>query len=193
MKNYSLKTVKNPAIINATVVFVRNSRISKIAVLLLVIAFGGFSYSANAQTELIYNGGVYQNEIRLTPKTVKELMKDDKDALSKFKSGRMQYITGKCIFYTFAIPTGFGAVCIMAGLSGYGGDSWLFGSEFYINMGIATMILGGTGMFVGYGVYYGGAKKMEQAVELYNANINKNKVSVSFGFTGNGVGLSVGF
>ena len=161
----------------------------QITIIMLVIAFGGFSYSANAQTELIYYGGVYQNGTRLTPKTVKELMKNDTVALSKYKSGRIQYIVGKCIYYPFHFYVGLGAVLVM--LSLVADNDWL--SNALISGGAIAMLGGGVGIFAGYLIYNGGEKRMKQAVKIYNANINSNKVSVSFGLTGNGVGLNVNF
>ena len=161
---------------------------------MLFVAFGFMSYITNAQTELIYDkydDGIYQNGIRLTSKEVKELMKDNKDALSKYKSGRIQYITGKCIFYPFIIPVGLGLVFIMAGVAD--AEAGILGNEFYYIAGGVFMLGGGVGMLIGYWTYDGGERKIKQAVGLYNANINNNKVSVNFGLTGNGVGLSIGF
>ena len=150
------------------------------------------SANVNAQTELIYNAGVYQNNIKLKPKEVRELMRDDSIALSKYKSGRVIYITGKCIFYPFLIPVGVGGFFIIAGIGGAGSGT-LLGNELYYAIGASSMVIGGLGMFIGYMVYDSGERKMKQAVKLYNTNINSNKVSVNFGLTGNGVGVNVRF
>ena len=60
-------------------------------------------------------------------------------------------------------------------------------------MGASIIVIGGIGMLIGYWIYDNGERKMKQAVRLYNANINNNKVSVNLGLTGNGVGLNVKF
>ena len=157
--------------------------------IIILITFGLISYSANAQTELIYDDGVYQSGIKLTAKEVKELMKGDSVALSKYKSGRIKYITGKSIFYTFTVPAGLGLVLIIASI----GENSELGQSILIGLGVVGMLGGGLGMLVGYGTYYDGANRMKEAVKIYNRNINNKKVSVNFGFTGNGVGLSIGF
>ena len=87
----------------------------KQTIIILLIAVGAITYTANAQTELIYDGGIYQNDIKLTSKEVKALMKVDSVALNKYKTGRILYITGKSIFYPCIIPVGLGAVCVMTG------------------------------------------------------------------------------
>ena len=158
--------------------------------LFVLIAFGLMSYSANAQTELIYDGGVYQNNIKLTTEEVKELMKGDSSALSKYRSGKTQYAIGQHIFYPaiFSLGTGLYVVILESMFEG----SFLYNAD-KMKMGLTLMAIGGVGMIIGHLIYNGGANKMKEAVKIYNTNINNNKVSVNFGFTGNGIGLNVRF
>ena len=140
----------------------------------------------NAQTKLIYDGGVYQNDIKLKPKEVRELFKNDSVALSKYKSGRIFYVTGKCIFYPSVALTGLGLYIL---IDNEAKNGWTLRRA----AGIAITVDGVLGMFIGYLIYNSGTNKMKQSVELYNGNLNSNKVSVNLGLTGNGVGLNVRF
>jgi len=141
------------------------------------------SANLNAQTELIYNGGVYQNNIKLLPKEVKELFKDDSVALSKYKSGRIFYITGKCIFYPSAIYTGLSLCGLFIVIPDRMGMTIL----------AVNTAIGGAGMLIGYLIYNSGTNKMKNAVNIYNTNINNNKVSVNLGLTENGIGMNIRF
>ena len=156
----------------------------QITTIILLIAFGLMTYSANAQTELIYDGGVYQNGIKLTAKEVRELFKDDSVALDKYESGRESYVFGIVIGCPFTILTGLGVYCLYDGIKNNIGFGRAVGTIF--------TVMGGTGMLIGIVCILAGPNRMKEAVGIYNTNINNKKVSVNFGFTGNGVGLSIG-
>ena len=147
--------------------------------LFVLITFGLISYSANAQTELIYDGGVYQNDIKLTAKEVSELMKDNKKALIKYESGKGLQVAGTLIAVPSTLFTGLGI--------------YLYEYENKKLLGTIYTIMGGTGMILGVTCILVGKNKMKEAVEIYNKNLNNKKVAVNFGFTGNGVGLNVRF
>ena len=82
-----------------------------------------------------------------------------------------------------------GLVLIIASI----GESSDLGKAVAIGFGGVGILGGGLGMLIGYWTYDEGARIMKQSVKIHNRNINNKKVSVNFGFTGNGVGLSIGF
>ena len=151
----------------------------QITIIMLLMAFGLISYSANAQTELIYDGGVYQNNIKLTSQQVKLLMANvnNTDAFNKYTKGEALYTAGMILVYPSAILL----ICEAYNISQKKKDDYML------------LIAGASGFVVSGILAFTGENKMIQAVGLYNYNLNNNKVAVNFGFTGNGIGLNVRF
>ena len=160
----------------------------QIIILATFIICASASANVNAQTELIYKGGVYQNDIKLTSAEVKEIMKDDKDALSKYKSGKSLRAAAIII----AVPStaytigGLGLIIMTI-------DPSSDMDKLVRIAGVGSMVVGGLGLLWANSLSNSGTNKMKQAVEIYNTNINSNKVSVNVGLMGNGVGLNVSF
>ena len=129
--------------------------------------------------ELSYSNGVWQNNVKINPSQVREIMSGNSEALQKYNGGRSLYIAGQII----AVPC--------AALLGWDLGARLGGGE-----GNVTLLgVGAAGTAVGLIMSYLGQGQMKTSLQLYNSALNNNATSyqLNFGVTQNGIGLCMKF
>ncbi len=123
------------------------------------------------------NFGVYSNNIKLSPKEVKDIMVSNPDALAEYNRA-LNYRTA---YWVVGLPSAFVFGWSIADLINGRGDAVL------ISVGTA-----GTALGVIMGVL--AQKKEKSAVVLYNSGMGSPSLSqLTFGSTSSGIGLSYRF
>ena len=135
--------------------------------------------SVFAQSELIYNNGVFQNGTKLKAEQVKGAMSDNSEALALYNSGRSLFVVGQVIAYPSAFLLGFDLGTRLGGGEGNG----------------TVLAVGAVGTVVGLIIGLSGEKKIKNSVLLYNSKASNSAVpyQINFGFTQTGVGLGIRF
>ena len=130
------------------------------------------------QPNLSYRNGVWQNNAKIKPDQVREIMNENSEALRYYNNGRSLYIVGQVIAY----PCSF--------LLGWELGKLIVGNE----NNMVLLGIGVAGTAAGLIMAYSGENKIKTSVRLYNSKAN-NAVSyqINFGFTQTGVGLCIGF
>ena len=119
---------------------------------------------------------IMKGERRLSGAEVKFIMKDDEEALSKFKGGKTLNAFGSVIGIPSAVVLGYEL--------GYGIASGEFNS--------AVLIVSGAGFITGIVFSAVGNKKIKQSINIYNAKFGDDySYNLGFGLTNDGIGFSL--
>ena len=65
-------------------------------ILFVVICYG--LANANIEAQLIYDGGIRQDNVKLTTSQIKELFSEDSEAMRLYDKGKTQKVIGQIIF-----------------------------------------------------------------------------------------------
>jgi len=119
---------------------------------------------------------------------LRRIMQINPAALQILNEGIKQRNTGMVIAIPAAIP-------LVVGLFGIIDNISPFMSDGYNNWALPTFLIGGGVYTIGMVVGIKGRNKVFQAVEIYNKGLaaNKPEMELNFGFTGNGIGLTLRF
>jgi len=131
------------------------------------------------QLPLYYkNGGVWQDGVKISPELARRVLSGNSEALYRYSSGRSLYVVGQIITIPCVLVIVYGVIL-------------LANDE---KNGESLLGIGAAGTAVGILLSAIGENQIKTAVKIYNSKSNNTVFNqINFGFTQNGVGLSMKF